>query len=309
MEQKRVLGKGLSSLIPVSNKTTDNTNKIYFECRLEDIIPNPNQPRKLFNKEAIDELAASIEMKGIIQPLVVRKLGGGKYELVAGERRYRASQQLGLETVPVIVKEVDENETLELALIENIQRQDLNPIEEALAYKELLSRYQYTQDELAKQIGKDRSSIANSLRLLKLPDKIRNYLIENQLSMGHARALLAIDNKELQIQIANDVVHHNLSVREIEGMMKKLRENPLEEAAVVLQKSEKSTPRDPVAESEKYKSIEDRLKDQLQTMIKIKTTGEDRGHLIISFNNEQELNSFVEKLITEQQTSFLANSD
>src|SRR3989338_2956667 len=142
MSERRVLGKGLSSLISGS-RSSDAASKVYFEANIEDIVPNQNQPRKLFDKAAIDELAASIEEKGILQPLLVRKLGGGKFELIAGERRYRAAQQLHLERVPVMIRETDAQESLELALIENIQRQDLNPIEESLAYKELIAQYQY----------------------------------------------------------------------------------------------------------------------------------------------------------------------
>lgn len=230
MSEKKALGKGLESLISMGSKkgSGSGSDREYFECEIENIVPNPNQPRKLFAKEALDELSASILEKGIIQPLLVTPLGGGKFELIAGERRYRASKQAGLSKVPVIVKDADESTRLELALIENIQRQDLNPIEEALAYKELLSKHQYTQDELAKQLGKDRSSIANSLRLLKLPDKIRDYLINDKISMGHARAILSIDHKELQIQVADDIIENNLSVREVEILTKKLKEHPIQ---------------------------------------------------------------------------------
>jgi ParB family chromosome partitioning protein len=295
-EHRKALGKGLSSLIPMGSRA-DNAHKVYFECDLGDIVANPNQPRKLFAKEAIDELASSIEEKGVIQPLVVRPLGGGKYELIAGERRYRASKQVGLERVPVVIKDVTEAETLEIALIENIQRQDLNPIEEALAYKELLSRHQYTQDELAKRVGKDRSSVANSLRLLKLPDKIRNYLINNELSMGHARALLAIENKDLQLQIADDIVKNNLSVRDIETLTQKYRD--IGESAVVtevarqVQERENHTPMalDP------YHPYIKQMEDRLRSKVKIKAKGSG-GQVLIAFHNEGELKNLIDKILS-----------
>jgi ParB family chromosome partitioning protein len=292
VEQRKALGKGLGSLIPVGNRA-DGASKVYFECQLTDIIPNPKQPRKLFAKESIDELAASIEEKGVLQPLIVRRFGGGKYELIAGERRFRAAQQIGLNTVPVVIKDVDENETLELALVENIQRQDLNPIEEALAYKELLGRYQYTQDELAKHIGKDRSSIANSLRLLKLSDKIRDYLISGDLTMGHARALLGLENRELQLQIADDIVKNNLSVREVEMLIKKFKESGGDRLISVPEDTGGSQPRP----ANRYGTIESRLKEQLRTMIKIRTNGK-KGQLIISFMDDSHLNTLADKLLS-----------
>lgn len=292
-DQKKALGKGLGSLIPMTGgmrSAEDNSSKVYFECPIDDIIPNVNQPRKLFHKEALDELAASIEEQGVIQPLLVRPMGGGKYELIAGERRYRASRQAGLTKVPVVVKDTDESGVLELAIIENIQRQNLNPVEEALAYKELLSKYQYTQDELAKKLGKDRSSIANSLRLLKLPDKIRDHLINNKISMGHARALLAIDNKELQIQIASDVIENNLSVREVEVLTKKLKDNEENPASVRTSAVENRGPQ------KDFTSLTRKIEEALRQKVAIRANG-DRGHLVIAFKSEDDLNRLVDKLL------------
>ena len=291
--QKKALGKGLGSLIPMDKKTDTggSTHKTYFECDIQDIIPNVSQPRKLFRKEQLNELAASIEEKGIIQPLVVRPLGGGKYELIAGERRYRAAQQVGVSRVPVIVKETDDSESLEIALIENIQRQDLNPIEESLAYKELLSKHQYTQDELAVKLGKDRSSIANSLRLLKLPDKIRNHLINNKISMGHARALLAIESKELQIQVSEDIIQNNLSVREVELLTKKLKEH--DAVPVNGRPSKDDLSHEPAKD---YTSLIKRLESKLRKKVAIKAKGE-KGSVVISFNNQEELSELIDKLM------------
>lgn len=293
MEQRRALGKGLSSLIP-SSVRSEAPSKKYLELSLEDIITNPNQPRKLFSKEAIDELAMSIEEKGIIQPLIVRPIGGGKYELVAGERRYRAAKQVGLETVPAVVRDVEENETLELALIENIQREDLNVIEEALAYRDLLSKFQHTQDELAKRLGKDRSSIANSLRLLKLPDKIRTSLINNELSMGHARAILAVDDKDTQLKIAQDIIANGLSVRDTENLIKKfkaaqadgsdLRDDAPQVAATVTR-------------LEALVALETRIKERLRSFVAIKGSAK-KGKISIAYESEAELSAISEKLLS-----------
>lgn len=295
-DQKKALGKGLSSLIPMGGNRGDSGGKNYFECPIGDIIPNPNQPRKLFARESIDELAASIEEKGILQPLIVRKIGGGKYEIVAGERRFRAASQLGLEKVAVVVKDIEESEVLELALIENIQRQDLNPVEEALAYKELLTKHQYTQDELAKRLGKDRSTIANSLRLLKLPESIRVHLINNEISMGHARALLAIENKELQTQIAEDIVKNGLSVREVEDLTRKLRDGEITESAA-REETQNAATRENEEMPPRYLSVLTRMKDHLRKHVALKLKN-GKGQIVLSFNDEAEFNEIAEKLLS-----------
>lgn len=291
MEQRKVLGKGLSSLIP-SGVRSEALSKKYLELPVEDIITNPNQPRKLFSKESIDELAMSIEEKGIIQPLIVRPIGGGKYELVAGERRYRAARQVGLEKVPAVVRDVEENETLELALIENIQRENLNAVEEALAYRDLLSKFQYTQDELAKRLGKDRSSIANSLRLLKLPDKIRTSLINNELSMGHARAILAVDDKDMQLKIAQDIIANGLSVRDTENLIKKFKS-----ALMVDAESQDGESRVVVARFEALVMLETRIKERLRSFVVIKGSAK-KGKISIAYESEEELNAISQKLLS-----------
>lgn len=295
MDQRKGLGRGLSSLIPPS----DTPSKKYLEVPLTDVLTNPNQPRKLFTKESIDELALSIEEKGILQPMLVRPLGGGKYELIAGERRFRAAKQVGLEKAPVVVHDIDANETLELALIENIQREDLNPIEEALAYKDLLSKCQYTQDELAKRLGKDRSSIANSLRLLKLPDKIRNQIIGSQISMGHARAILGIDDKDTQIQIAEDIIANVLSVRETENLIKKYKLAIADDAALPSMASAVISEEENTV-SERVESgiiaLMNRLKERLKAFVKIQGSSK-KGKISIAYSSEEELNGIVEKLM------------
>lgn len=293
MEKKSALGRGLESLIPTRN---DQKQKDYFECLLTDIVTNPDQPRKMFSKAPIDELAASIEEKGILQPLVVRHIGAGKYELIAGERRYRAATQLQMERVPVIVKDVREDEVLELALIENIQRENLNPVEEALAYKDLLSKFQYTQEELAKRLGKDRSSIANALRLLKLPDKIRDHLVGNTISMGHARALLGIDDRELQIEIAKDVVEKKLSVRDTEELVNKIKNSVSQTPTLDRVQVQQNVQVDMVASDSYLKELVESLKMSLETPVQVKGS-KTKGKLVIPYSSLEQLNQIVEKLL------------
>lgn len=289
MQERRALGKGLSSLIPMGNRS-DSGSKNYFECPLEDIIPNQNQPRKLFDKVSLDELAASIEEKGILQPLIVRRMGGGKFELIAGERRFRAAGQLHLEKVPVVVKDIESQEILELALIENLQREDLNPIEEALAYKELIGQYQYTQDELAKRLGKDRSSIANMLRLLKLPEGIRAHIISGQISMGHARAILGVENRDLQQTIANEIIKNELSVREIESWIRRIKDNP--ETAV---ETAAARPIALVGENP-FRHVEEEMRKFLKTRVQVKAKGAG-GKLIVHFHSADELNQIFQTIV------------
>lgn len=296
MQEKRALGRGLSSLIPLGGGRSDPEDANMMMLAVEDIVPNQNQPRKLFDKSAIDELAASIEEKGVLQPIIVRELGGGKYELVAGERRFRACQQLHLEKIPVIVKDVKAQESLEIALIENLQRQDLNPVEEALAYKELLGKYQYTQDELAKRLGRDRSSIANTLRLLKLPDNIRSYIIAGNISMGHARAILGIESSELQEKVAEEIVKSDLSVREIENWVRRLKGEEGEEAGDGREGGKEPKSLAPqIGNPLEYKNLEENLKKALKTKVIIKSKGQ-KGKIIVHFSTKEELDDLYTRL-------------
>ncbi len=218
MVKKTGLGRGMAALLPV----VEEEGKRYFSCPIEEIRPNRNQPRKTFTPDKLEELAASIREKGIIQPLVVRKKGD-HYELIAGERRWRAAQKAGLREVPVVIQDVSEDTALEMALIENIQREDLNAVEEAEAYHALMENFSLTQEELAKRVGKDRSTVANSLRLLKLPPELKKDIVEERLAMGHARAILALDSDQ-QVREARDaIVRGNLTVREAESLVKRLK--------------------------------------------------------------------------------------
>jgi len=218
MNQKRALGRGLGALIPQKQAEPQPAQASgLMEIALEQIAPNPLQPRKFFNEASIEELARSVREHGIVQPLVVTRAGDNRYKLIAGERRYRAAQRAGLHTVPVVVKEMmTEGDALQIALIENIQREDLNPIEEAMAYHQLHQDFGLTQEEISRRVGKERSTVANFLRLLKLPDSVKKLLAAGQLSMGHARALLAVDSAKKQEQLAERVVKRNLNVRQTE---------------------------------------------------------------------------------------------
>ena len=217
MTQKKVLGRGLGALIPQKGEGSHAQHTPGLaQIAIEQISPNPYQPRKTFNEASIEELARSVREHGIVQPLVVTR-AGDRYKLIAGERRYRAAQRAGLRTVPVVIKEMmKEGDALQIALIENIQREDLNPMEEAQAYHQLHQEFGLTQEEISRRVGKERSTVANFLRLLKLPEPVKKLLASGQLSMGHARALLAVDSSKKQEALAERVVRRALSVRQTE---------------------------------------------------------------------------------------------
>lgn len=228
MVKKTGLGRGMAALLPV----VEEEGRRYFSCPIEEIRPHRNQPRKTFTPDKLEELAASIREKGIIQPLVVRKKGD-HYELIAGERRWRAAQKAGLREVPVVIQDVSEDTALEMALIENIQREDLNAVEEAEAYHALMENFSLTQEELAKRVGKDRSTVANSLRLLKLPPELKKDIVEDRLAMGHARAILSLDSDQ-QVRDARDaIVKGGLTVREAESLVKRLKSGQKPKAKAV----------------------------------------------------------------------------
>jgi ParB family chromosome partitioning protein len=211
MVPKRGLGRGLGALL----SSTPTEGESLIEVSIDEIKPNPNQPRKLFDPDGLDQLAASIRASGVLQPVIARKTPHG-YELIAGERRWRATRQAGLERIPLIVREATDAESLELALVENLLREDLNPIEEGEAYQKLLTQFSWTQEELSGKIGKDRSTIANSLRLLRLPEPIQDDIKTGRLTMGHARALLALTVPSEQIKLRDEILAHSWSVRTTE---------------------------------------------------------------------------------------------
>ena len=219
---RKALGRGLSALLADSLAQGDEL----LEIDIDLIEPNPDQPRYHFREDKLNELAQSIKVNGLVQPILLRRVSNGRYQIVAGERRWRAAQKAGLHKVNAVIRSIPDAKLLELALIENIQRQELNPIEEAHAYQKLIQTLGLTQDEVAQRVGKDRSSIANYLRLLKLPEEIQQMLIEDQLSMGHARALLGFESEEESLKLANEVVARKMSVRETEQAVKRAASGP-----------------------------------------------------------------------------------
>ncbi len=287
MIQRKVLGRGLGALIPQRQEQPPAPAEAHAtqglaEIPISQIQPNPYQPRKTFNEASIEELARSVRQHGIVQPLVVTR-AGDKYKLIAGERRFRAAQKAGLTTVPALIKEMmQEGDALQIALIENIQREDLNPIEEALAYHQLHDEFQLTQEEISKRVGKERSTVANFLRLLKLPDSVKKLLASGQLSMGHARALLAIESPRKQEQLADRVVRKNLNVRQTEMLAS-------ESSPKALEKKEK--------EKDVFtRDAEDKLQRTLRTKVEIDRRR--RGGVIhIRYGSEDELIRVVDELM------------
>jgi ParB family chromosome partitioning protein len=281
MPKRKALGKGLSLLIP-ETEDLSREERVFFECPVEAIEPNPYQPRQTFQSPAFDELVESVREKGIITPLLVTKTEEG-YRLIAGERRWRAAQKAGLETVPVVVKEVTPIESLELALIENIHRKDLNPIEEAQAYQRWLEDTDTTQDVLAKKLGKDRSTIANMVRLLKLPKVIQQDLVEDRLSMGHARVLVGLKTPEEQTAFRDLIIKKSLSVRQTE--------------ALTTRKEGSRTARSAKGEEEEYyyRSLTENLRRDLGTKVDIRKKGK-KGSIIIHFYSDEELDRLLEHL-------------
>ena len=281
-DKRPALGRGLSALIPDTPVAAPPAER-GPEVDIDLLRPNPFQPRVHVDDSRIDELARSIRAHGVIQPIVVRRAEGGAYEIVAGERRWRASQRAGLLTVPVVVRDVPDDRLLAAALIENIQREDLNPIDEAAAYEKLITDFKLTQEEIAAAVGKDRSSVANYLRLLKLPQEVRAEVAAGRLSMGHARALLGLPDEGGQRQVARDVVARNLSVRETESMVKRLGQ-----AAPAA----RSAPPSPDVHT---RAAEERLRLALGARVRINRKGKG-GRIEIDFGSEDELHRLYEYL-------------
>ena len=294
--KKQALGRGLSALLKdpendinsVNDKNADKVVGNIVELELNTIDVNPFQPRSNFNDEALQELASSIKELGVIQPITVRKINFNTYQLVSGERRYRASKLIGLETIPAYIRIANDQESLEMALVENIQRQDLDPIEIALSYQRLIDEIELTQEKLSDRVGKKRSSIANYLRLLKLDPIIQTGIRDGFISMGHGRTLVNIKNKEDQLSFYEKIIAKNLSVRETEQNVRKYHET----GNVETKTSGKSTERSLVTE-EKQKA----LSQYLDTSVVINTTEKGIGKISISFSSQDELTR-IKKLIT-----------
>ncbi len=284
-KQKFTLGRGLDALISTEAVRTSGSSSI-GEIEIEKIFANPNQPRRDFNEEALQELADSIKELGVIQPITLRKMDDGTYQIIAGERRFRASQIAGKGTIPAYILKADDEDTMEMALIENIQREDLNPLEIALAYQQLIEQHNLSQEQLSKRVGKGRATIANFLRLLKLPATIQVALKEKRIDMGHAKALLSLDSHSDQINIFHDIEKNSYSVREVEEMVRKIKEG--EESKPVTQKTNAGKKQDAV-----YHQLKKQLTQFFQTPVQLTCSEKGSGKISIKFKNEKELERII----------------
>lgn len=279
--KKGGLGKGLDAIF-IENDTEDGNSTVVL--KISEIEPNREQPRHEFNEESLRELADSIAVHGVLQPLLVRPIAGGGYQLVAGERRWRASRMAGISEVPVVIREMTDSEMMQLALIENLQREDLSPIEEALGYKSLIDAHSFTQDEVAKSVGKSRPAVTNALRLLNLPDEIIEMLKNDEISAGHARALLAFSDKDLMIKVAKSIKPQDLTVRDIERLAKKEQK----------QKQELTEQIKPLPTY--YKEVELSLNEHLSRKVRVVKGKGNKGTLEIEFYSEEDLGQLAELL-------------
>ncbi len=283
MATQKGLGRGLGALLGDFSDTLAGESGPYMELPLHRIEPNPNQPRKDFDPEELENLAESIRIHGVMQPLTVRQTPGDFYEIIAGERRWRASRMAGLSKIPCVVIEADDKKAMELALIENLQRQDLNPVEEAMGYQQLMSEHAMTQDEMANRVGKSRSAVANSLRLLGLTPKCLEQLREGKLTAGHARAVLSLKNEKLQQEAAQKIINLGLSVRQAELLCKNMAKEPAPKKEVTLAV-------DYVAECEKS------LSKHLGRGVKI-VNGKRKGRFELEFYGQEDLQNLLDALM------------
>lgn len=284
IKKKSGLGKGLDAIF--AENGTEESNRSAEELKLSDLEPNRGQPRKDFDDETLAELADSISQHGILQPLLVRPIFGGGYQIVAGERRWRAARMAGLTTVPAIIRELDDEQVMEIALIENLQREDLSPLEEAMGYQSLMDSYDMTQEEVAKIVGKSRSAVANVLRLLKLPEEVQALIRSGQVSAGHGRALLSFPDDAKKIAVAKRVIEEDLSVREVERLAQKANEVP---------KKKDVKPRG----IPYFNEVELSLHDYLGRKVRV-NGDEKKGTLQIEFYGQEDLSELIRKLNLNQ---------
>ena len=290
--EKSGLGKGLGALIPSASMNQEpsfySETTGYQEVPIGSISVNPYQPRDVFNEEALNSLSLSIRELGVLQPVLVRRKTADTFELIAGERRWRAAKRAGLENIPSIVRDVEDLTALEHALVENLHRQDLGPLEEAAAYQQLIEDFQLNQELVAKRVGKSRSTITNSLRLLQLPSSVQSFLLDGSITAGHARALLALDSRQDQDQIASRIVEENLSVRDVEKIVR--------EGTSIQKKAPKRSRAKSVSELE----VENILSDLLSTRVAV-TIGSRKGKIVIDFANKDDLTRIL-NIIEKQNT-------
>ena len=282
MAKRNALGRGLDSLISIGDIRTDGSSAI-SDIEISRISPNPDQPRRTFDEESLEELAASIRELGVVQPLTLRLSDDGDYQIIAGERRWRAARIAGLESVPAYVRTVSDSEMTEMALIENIQREDLNAIEVALGFKKLIDSYNLTQERLSERLGKKRTTIANHLRLLRLPAEIQLGLRDRKLDMGHARAILAIDDPKMQLKIYKRIPKEGLSVRAVEEIGRKIAAGETDDD------KERKTPA-----ANGYKELAGDLSKCFSTQVKISKSASGKGSITFKFDNDDELARLVQ---------------
>lgn len=280
--KKNALGRGLGALIQIDEVQTAGSSQIN-EVALDLIEANPNQPRKTFDTEALEELAASIKELGVVQPVTLREIPDGKYQIISGERRCRASKIAGLTTIPAYIKSADDESIMEMALVENIQREDLNAIEIALSYQKLIDEYKFTQERLSEKVGKKRATVTNYLRLLKLPAEIQLGLKSGKIEMGHARALVSVADTANMIRLYEDAVKNGYSVRKLEEMVKNLSEKPVEKK----KKSESSSD---------YDFLCQRLEGIFHSKVKIDRSAKGSGKITLSFSNDDQFESIMSTL-------------
>ena len=281
MAKKFGLGKGLGALIPEEINNNKSNNSGIIKIKISDIEVNEKQPRKFFDNNKLKELAESIKEHGIIQPLILKKEAKG-YSIIAGERRFRAAKIAQLEEVPAVLMDVSDEKLLQISIIENIQREDLNPIEEGLAYERLLKEYSLTQEELSKTIGKSRTNITNTMRLLKLDDRVKEYVIEGVISEGHGRAILPLED-DIQYEVAQKIIDNSISVRETEKLVKKILNEAVEEKT-----SERRKPLNPY-----YKDVRDKLQDYFGTKVNLNSS-KNKGKIEIEYYSEEDLQRILD---------------
>lgn len=288
--QGQALGRGLDALLQTEEIHTNGSSNL-CEVRMDDIRPNPNQPRREFDDDSLQELANSIRQIGVVQPITLRDMGDGTYVIIAGERRWRASQRVGLTTIPAYIRTVDDENMMEMALVENIQREDLTALEVALAYQNLIEQYNLTQEQLSERVGKNRTTVTNYLRLLKLPASIQVAIRNREIDMGHARALLALSDPEAQLKVFSEMKKDRLSVRKIEDMVKQLSEGGSVKTKAGTRIRQKGSNL-----SADYNQLREGLRKIFNTRVEMTCSDSGKGKISIPFANETELERIIEML-------------
>ncbi len=287
MTKKRGLGKGLDALL--SGTVSEKDGKLR-EIEINDVVFNPRQPRQILNDQKLEELASSIKEHGVVQPIVVRQLENGKYELIAGQRRWWACKELGMEKIPAVIREYGDLEAAAVALIENVQRENLNPLEEARAYKVLMEDFGLTQENVSQRVGKSRPFVGNMVRLLTLPEQVQQMIIENKLSVGHARAILGLEKEEKQVEAANKIVDAQLNVRQAEDLVKQMN-------------TVRPSVRRRVHKPKEYRILEKDLSSILNANIKVRNNKDGGGRVVMDFKNAQEMVAFLSFIKQKKLTS------